>query len=145
MLFRSPEGLLGPQPLDYQDAAKGAVPQVGGGRTRPVPPNAKNVARPQAAQLETAPNVKTPDAGDAKTEEAAGRAKKQPATVAAGNRKSGTSQKTAGNTAAARPVKPTRVLNSHGPIVPASGIKPSRDQQGDTSGDKGRPGLIGPS
>ena len=142
-----PDGMPGPQPPEFEGAAKGAVPQVGGGRSRPVPPNAKNVARPQAAVPEAAPSIKTPDAGDAKPEEAAGRAKKQSAAVAAANRKSGPSQKTAAS--ATRPVKPTRVPNSHGPIVPASGIKPAAQQQGDPQGaaseDKGPPGLIGPS
>ena len=130
-------------PLEYDAAGKGAAPQVGAGRPRTASPNAKNVNRPQAVPPEATPSAKAPDAGDDKTEGAASR-KKAPAAVTSGNKKVDT-QKTAETAKATRLVKPKRATNSRGPIVPASGIKPGPDQQDHGSGDKGRPGLIGPS
>jgi pilus assembly protein CpaC len=141
----APGGMPGQPPLDYTNSAKGAAPQIGGARERPLPPNTKNVSRPQAAQPESAPDIKTPNAGDDASPEAAVRTMKKPAIVAKRNSKSAASQKTAATGNPAGPVKPTRVQNSRGPIVPASGIQPAGDQPGDASGDKGRPGLIGPS
>lgn len=140
-----PEGMPGPQPLDYNGAAKGAAPQVGGARSRQAPPAARNVTGPRGAQPETTPNAKAPAAGDDNGPDAAGRGRKQPGGVASAKRKNGTSQKTTASGNYTGPVKPTRVQNSRGPIVPASGIQPSKDQPGDTSLDKARPGLIGPS
>jgi hypothetical protein len=144
-----------PQPLDYDGAAKGATPQVGTGRARSAPPSLNNVSQPQpqpqpqTAPPEPAPGAKAPDAGDASSQDAASRTRKKPAGLAAANRKKSALPKAAAISDAARPVKPTRVPSSRGPIVPASGIQPSRDQPGDSSGDRsndqGRPGLIGPS
>jgi pilus assembly protein CpaC len=145
-----PGGMPGPLPQDYEGASKAAGPQVPGGRSRTVPPTANTVAPAPAAQPEAAPIANPPDAGEIKTDQAAGGDGKHPASALAANRKKkGGSQKTAGSATAARPVKPTRVPTSRGPIVPASGIKPAAEQQGEKSGDlpgeRGRPGLIGPS
>ncbi len=121
------------------------APQIGAGHANAHAPNAKNVARPQAAQPETPPNGNTPDAGDESNPDTAGRTRKKTSGVASANRKNGASQKVVGNDPAAGPVKPTRVPNSRGPIVPASGIQPVVDQPADASGERNRPGLIGPS
>jgi pilus assembly protein CpaC len=143
----------GPPPGDYGAATKGAAPQIGGKRDRPgqppghptVQPNARNVPRPLTAPPEAVPAVKALDPADGNTQDAASRARKKPSGVAAGNRTNGASQKVTSTGKPGRPVKPTRVPSSRGPIVPASAIQPADDQGTDASDKRGRPGLIGPN
>ena len=45
---------------------------------------------------------------------------------------------------AVKPIKPTRVVNRPGPIVPASGVKAPGNGARDASDDSGNPGLITP-
>ncbi|MBI3860503.1 MAG: pilus assembly protein N-terminal domain-containing protein [Planctomycetia bacterium] len=44
----------------------------------------------------------------------------------------------------ARPSKPAPIINSTGPIAPASGIRPANDRQAVNAGYEDRPGLIAP-
>ena len=125
-----PPAAVGPQNM----APGGPVYDTPAPATAPPAPNGGNgaTAPPPAPQPPEG-------AGAAGTDESA--SDKAPQTSAA--RRNAARRLTASGPAA-KPVKPTRVVNRPGPIVPASGVKSPGNGAVDRADDSGNPGLITP-
>jgi pilus assembly protein CpaC len=108
----------------------------------PAPVNGNGAARQSAPAPAPIPQPQEGD-GAAGTDEAAPD-KTQPTSAAFPTRRNAAARRLTAGGPAVRPIKPTRVVNRPGPIVPASGVKAAGNGVRDASDDSGNPGLITP-
>jgi pilus assembly protein CpaC len=106
----------------------------------PPPANGNGAARPAAP----APAPQPPEGdGAAGTDEAAPD-KAQPTSATFPARRNAATRRITASSPPTKPIKPTRVVNRPGPIVPASGVKAPANGAQDAADDSANPGLITP-